>query len=554
MKLTVQEALKIGRLKEANILTGYHGISNKISSVTVMDVPNIGKWLKGEELILAAGYFEQCLSSELLLQLKEKHIAGIITKLKFTRKVKKELLDQCNELDIPIIIVPADCSWIEIINPLTEDIVRKQYKIIDESLKIHNILMKVLLHGKPLSTLSNVISNITNLPVAITDSDFQLISYSSNFDWEKATNNLAFYNLIYNSNLAEDHYNNIVSGYVFFNNYLNNISRKLFILPIVHNTVKYGYILICVDITLNYLNTMDIVKIEQLSITAALEILKRNEIDNTTRRYYNLLLDELLEGNINSIEDIIEISESSNKKFYDKYYVLVVNVIKNTVNNKSDRILQNQRINILYDLIKNSIDEFCEVLFFEKGENFVLLIPQLSKEITHLIDQLYTLFFEFYKHKKIYFGISDLHKIVDTSKAYKEAVQALKFAKIYHPLNYCFYSELGVLKFFMNNANNINKDFLDEIYDKYIEPIKKYDNENQTMLLKTLDVFIQNNFSKVDTAKKLFIHKNTLRARLSRIEQIIGCELSNNETTFYLQLALKIKYFYDNYNFDDKNI
>ena len=116
----------------------------------------------------------------------------------------------------------------------------------------------------------------------------------------------------------------------------------------------------------------------------------------------------------------------------------------------------------------------------------------------------------------------------------------------YRRTNCCFYADLGVLRFFMDHSGNLNDAFLQETHQKYIQPIKNYDAKNETQLFNTLSAYINNDCSKVNTEKQLFIHKNTLRARLAAIERITGIDLSRSECMFYLQLAFKIDYFYAN--------
>ncbi|MEG2525971.1 MAG: helix-turn-helix domain-containing protein, partial [Oscillospiraceae bacterium] len=58
------------------------------------------------------------------------------------------------------------------------------------------------------------------------------------------------------------------------------------------------------------------------------------------------------------------------------------------------------------------------------------------------------------------------------------------------------------------------------------------------------ELYINNNCSKTNTEKQLFIHKNTLRARLSTINKVIGCNVDSMEDLFKIQLALKLRYFF----------
>ncbi|XOQ44173.1 MAG: hypothetical protein ACFWTN_07020 [Clostridium sp.] len=84
-------------------------------------------------------------------------------------------------------------------------------------------------------------------------------------------------------------------------------------------------------------------------------------------------------------------------------------------------------------------------------------------------------------------------------------------------------------------------------FSKYVTntigKLEQYDREHGTDLTNTLDVLIQNMGARQKTAEKLFIHRNTLANRISRIEKITGLDLSKNENLFRLGFALKIRFY-----------
>ncbi|WP_415583762.1 helix-turn-helix domain-containing protein [Klebsiella spallanzanii] len=51
---------------------------------------------------------------------------------------------------------------------------------------------------------------------------------------------------------------------------------------------------------------------------------------------------------------------------------------------------------------------------------------------------------------------------------------------------------------------------------------------------------MNNDCSKTKTEKQLFIHKNTLIARLNTINKILNCDVNRAEDLFNVQLAMKI--------------
>lgn len=82
---------------------------------------------------------------------------------------------------------------------------------------------------------------------------------------------------------------------------------------------------------------------------------------------------------------------------------------------------------------------------------------------------------------------------------------------------------------------------IQEYYTSTIKKIEKYDEVNGTSLMDTLEVFFRYDNKKTVVASKLFIHVETLRYRLNRIEEITGYSLDTSEGIFALQMGLKLK-------------
>jgi hypothetical protein len=79
-----------------------------------------------------------------------------------------------------------------------------------------------------------------------------------------------------------------------------------------------------------------------------------------------------------------------------------------------------------------------------------------------------------------------------------------------------------------------------ELVKALIQPIADYDRTHSTDLLGTLRTFVGLNHAHGATADKLFLHTNTLRQRLRRIELLVNVNLTNSDERFGLELALKL--------------
>ena len=88
-----------------------------------------------------------------------------------------------------------------------------------------------------------------------------------------------------------------------------------------------------------------------------------------------------------------------------------------------------------------------------------------------------------------------------------------------------------------------------EILPFFINPaVKKlmvYDQTNKTELLPTLDAYLEAGENLTHTAKRLYIHFNTLRYRLNHISELTGLDLKDAETCFKLGASFKVRRYLD---------
>lgn len=80
-----------------------------------------------------------------------------------------------------------------------------------------------------------------------------------------------------------------------------------------------------------------------------------------------------------------------------------------------------------------------------------------------------------------------------------------------------------------------------QYYRRTIKKLEKYDEECSSNLIETLETYFKCNLKKTLAAQKLYIHVETLRYRLNRIEEITGYSLDDSEGIFALQMGLKLK-------------
>ena len=71
-----------------------------------------------------------------------------------------------------------------------------------------------------------------------------------------------------------------------------------------------------------------------------------------------------------------------------------------------------------------------------------------------------------------------------------------------------------------------------------IEPLEAYDREHSSDLIRTLRVFFAANANVSEAADRLYLHRNSLPYRLTRVQELTGLDLKDPRARLALQLGL----------------
>ena len=106
------------------------------------------------------------------------------------------------------------------------------------------------------------------------------------------------------------------------------------------------------------------------------------------------------------------------------------------------------------------------------------------------------------------------------------------------------FGDKGIVGYKAKNVSEHLKEIpLDQsrkICQEMLKELAYPDNEFHKELRKTLEVYLECGCSITETTRKLYIHRNTVRYRIKKCEEILGMEISTEESYFDLQLCLKL--------------
>ncbi len=77
-----------------------------------------------------------------------------------------------------------------------------------------------------------------------------------------------------------------------------------------------------------------------------------------------------------------------------------------------------------------------------------------------------------------------------------------------------------------------------EPFRALVEPLVEHDRERRSDLVKTLKVYFDTGANASEAADRLFLHRNSMLYRLSRVEKLTGLNLKDPRARLALQLGL----------------
>ena len=188
--LTVEEALTAPSLQGSLVLAGKAGLDRIIRRLNIMEVPDILPWTKPDEFLLTTGYpvrDDPSALTDLLPELAAGGLAGIGVKIgRYVDAIPDEALRRADELNFPVIRLPDDVSFDDILNQLLTEILNRQAAVLARVGALHQSLLTIVLEGGGLDEITAGLSTAIGRPTSIVDEDFGVVASAGGDDVEPA--------------------------------------------------------------------------------------------------------------------------------------------------------------------------------------------------------------------------------------------------------------------------------------------------------------------------------------------------------------------------------
>lgn len=541
--VTIKNILRLSEFQNAEIISTSEGLNKEVLNITVMDLPNIDQWLKRDELLVIGFFMETHFTLDFIQKINERGGAGIITKKKFSAVITDEVKANLYLMNIPIILIDDQYSWSDILTPIQSLIIEYQTKILRQTQVFYKSMILALTNQTAMNSLCSIYFQVTNHSIAILDTRFNLLDHSSDIEWQTYLKNVHRSQLPSLTTIGINNRGQSIIGYLID---MPDLAYSLYLIPIYKNMKIDSYFAIL------SLSTSPLIPPEILATLETFESIYfiKKITDDSARtvnyQYQNMILDELLKNEAMDKRTINNHLMVLGGSIYPTYCVIIISQLHQDDTEALEE-QTNRFVAFKQSLCRETILNDSAHVFFKSG-NIVILYPEMQPLIDHKVKEIDNYLIDYFGHANFVIGISDYHPYEKSYIGFKEASLAVNILKSNLSLQrILLYKSLGVLQLFTDSEGKINQLFINKMIETYVTPIHTNDLKNNTELLHTLELFFNNNFSHLATSHSLFIHKNTLRARLKRIEDILGIHLNNADTLMNVHMALRL-YQLTNYN------
>lgn len=549
MGITVYEAMKIGGLQKATLLGGKKGLDKVIEYISYAETPRVTKYLKGQELMLSAFYAMKKDVDQQLRVLEGMHIAGssalVISYPEIWGKISPLLIRKADEYEIPLLSIPQDVSYADIITPISRAIGELRTEQLEFLNNLHSAFSHIVLENRDLGYFADQLRKLTQLPVLLLSPEMRLMVNSG---WNKD-----FICNIDHENIIKE-----LKKESCFVCQMRTVQEKRFahLFPVMVNGKLEGSVgLVSAKEDISEYRRL---AGEQAAIIYGWYILKNIAIKNAIAEKDREFLDLLLSDPPYPEEFLQNRGSEINLDIKSSHCIGIIDASR-ILDTHAGSTLNVQKT--IKSCAKSTfLGRFPYSITVQQANRTVLLLSILQEneytDVNKLLKQTATIFCE--KLASCYpqilsctsmlsigFG-RDYESFSQLRMSYKEAVTAMELAnntseivlsKIVHIDDVEEYAFLYEVR---QKAPMYLKQTLSEL-----SRLRQLDEDNETNLFDTLKVLFLTKQNTNKTADSLFIHRNTIAYRKEKIKKILSCDPFADENRFRFELALKIYLFGD---------
>ena len=529
----LRDILSLPPLDGARVVAGAGGLGRRVRHVNVMEVPDILRWVKADELLLTTAYplrDDRAALGELVPGLAERGLAGLALKpARYIERIPDEMLEAADRLAFPLIELPPSASFNEIINSVLTVILNAQAVRLQRTAEIHERFTAIVLGGGGLRQIAEALAESIARPVAILDAAGVVQTGSAGASVLGAAGSTV--RVSTTSEAGDD-------GHVVP---LRVDGRSLAVQPIRVGSEHFGTIVVVADAASLAEDQVD--AIEYAATVAALRQVQARAVSEADRRFQSVCLEELVAGHV----DRAVLAERAVAFGWDLSVSRAVLVARldeldgrpfAELAGTADEAVARRR---LVEAGRPALGR--GAIIWERSTEVAALVAPGggaggAEELRELGGRLLSEVARALPGAVVSVGLGRVvDDPLDMASSWADARRALDIGRWGRGAGHVVHVEdLGLDRLLAN----VPAGELVEFATSLLRPLVAHDERHRTDLVRTLEVYLETRNAAL-AARRLFVHYNTLKNRLRLIEDLVGPVADDPGRALGLAVALRVR-------------
>ncbi|MFF5211521.1 PucR family transcriptional regulator [Streptosporangium sp. NPDC000396] len=498
--VSVGEVLGVSTLAGARLIAGERGLGRIVQRLNVMEVPDVLAWVKPHELLLTTGYplrnTPQSLD-RLVVDLDERGLAALAIKLgRYLDRLPDEMVKQADRLGFPLIQLPDNVGFDDILNQVLTDILNRQAAMLARAEEAHRALVQVVLAGGGLSEVAAEVAGLLDVAVAVLDGTGQTLAAAGPAEYVAALRGA-----------PEGRHTSV---------------------PVVAGGHHHGRIVACGPV--GSIADSDVGILERAATVAALVVTRQEAVNAVESKYRADFLRDVLTGRAGGSERVASRARAFGWDLQRRLTVLVAEL-----DPECDERAAQDRLVTCWTAAMRRHDTRGAVAGFS---NEVVALVDAAVDTGRLAKDAATAFAECLPATFSTGASRTAAGVEALPEAYGQALKASRVGRQLHgPGAVAHFDQLGVYRL-LSLVNDTAE--LHAFVRETLGQLASDDDAENADLRRTLQVLLETNLNVAETARRLHFHYNTLRYRIGKLERMLGNFTEDAHLRLNLTLALHV--------------
>ncbi len=511
--ISLNRALALPPLRQARVVAGAAGLDREVRHVNVMEVPDILPWVQPDELLLTTAYplrDDRAALGSLVQHLAAKGLAGIAVKPdRYLDGIPPVMLASADACAFPLIELPPDSSFNDIISSVLAVILNEQSLRLQRAAEIHDRFTRIVLRGGGLREIAMTLAELIERQVLITDQHGEVLTGSGELRAIRLPD-------VATASDAGETVALTVEG------------EPATLQPIMVDSEPYGGIVALAP--REALTADDLEALQFAATVAALRQVQARAVVEDNRRFQAVCLEELVSGHLTDLAVLSERADAFGWDLAVPRAVLLAQPEPALGGNAPT-------VRALGDAARVALGP--TAIVWERSTQAAALVAPRHPSLAALEDAATALRREAARRlpgTTVSIGIGRVRTDpLLLRESHAEARRALEVGRWRSPGELVIFERMGLDRLLAGSSDVELAAFREAM----IAPLVVHDATHRSNLVDTLEAYVATR-NAAEAARRLFVHYNTVRSRLARIEELIGPFLADSERLTALAVALHI--------------